>query len=217
MLQQTFSARIRRAAYALIDPSSYRVLRGLLFGRMISTSQLPAAQPVNLRKPGEFDAKVIPAIIFQTWKSRTTIPANYAYWRQTIISHCPDYQIILWDDADNRAFIQEHHPWFLTFYDRYPREIFRADIVRLFFLYQYGGIYIDMDTECLAPLDGLRAEGDVVLGRMGWDERFEHSVPNAIMASKPHQAFWLVAIALAFAPSKPRSKAESWRNWARKT
>jgi hypothetical protein len=54
-----------------------------------------------------------------------------------------------------------------------------------------------MDSECLRPLEGMRAMGDVLFGRMGSDHGFEHSIPNAIMASKPGQAFWLLTIALA--------------------
>jgi hypothetical protein len=38
--------------------------------------------------------------------------------------------------------------------------------------------------------------GDLLVGRMGKDVAFEHSIPNAIMASKPKQVFWLLAIAL---------------------
>lgn len=32
----------------------------------------------------------------------------------------------------------------------------RADAMRLFFLHKYGGIYIDLDIECLRSLDFLR-------------------------------------------------------------
>ena len=197
-MDQTVGARTRRAIHAVFDPASYRVLRGLLAGRMLDVAELPAAHPVALDVPdSDGGLAIIPPIIFQTWKSREHIPGNYYYWRQTFISKCPGYRFILWDDDDNRAFITKNFPWFVAFYDRYPREIFRADIVRLFFMYTYGGIYVDMDTECLMALDDLRAEGDVVLGRMGRDENFDHSIPNAIMASKPLQAFWLVAIAMA--------------------
>ncbi len=205
----TARARIHRAILTVIDPSSYRVLRGLLAGRMLDAAELPTAHPVALDVlDRNVDLAIIPPIIFQTWKSREHIPNNYSYWRQTFISKCPGYRIILWDDDDNRAFITKNFPWFVTFYDRYPREIFRADIVRLFFLHTYGGIYVDMDTECLMALDDLRAEGDVVLGRMGRDANFEHSIPNAIMASKPRQAFWLVAIAMAIQALKQLDSAE---------
>ena len=60
----------------------------------------------------------------------------------------------------------------------------------------YGGIYADLDVECLKPLDEVLAEGDIVVGRMGSDFTNPHSIPNATMASKARQAFWLLPIDL---------------------
>ncbi|MES3002042.1 MAG: glycosyltransferase [Pseudomonadota bacterium] len=142
----------------------------------------------------------IPKLLFQTWKSTTVIPANFAHWSQTLRDHNPAYEYMLWDDADNRAFIAGHYPWFLETYDAYPAEIFRADAVRYFFLYHFGGIYADMDTECLRPLDGMLDVADVVLGRMGTDPHFVHSLPNALMMSRPRQEFWLLVISLLVDP-----------------
>ena len=52
-----------------------------------------------------------------------------------------------------------------------------------------------MDTECLEPLAPLfDASADVWLGRMGNDADFPHSIPNAIMASRSFQEFWLLAM-----------------------
>lgn len=141
-------------------------------------------------------ARGFPRIIFQTWKSRSIIPDNYRYWRQTFVDRNPDHAVILWDDDDNRRFISEQFPWFLKTYDAYPAEIFRADAVRYFFLLHHGGLYADMDTECLRPVGDTLGSGDVVLCRMGRNRRFAHSVPNAVMASRPGQIFWLYVIRL---------------------
>jgi mannosyltransferase OCH1-like enzyme len=62
-----------------------------------------------------------------------------------------NFEHFLWDDFDNRQFIADYYPWFLAIYHAYPREIYRADAVRYFFMYQFGGVYLDMDTECLEP------------------------------------------------------------------
>ncbi|MEP7206434.1 MAG: glycosyltransferase [Casimicrobiaceae bacterium] len=141
-------------------------------------------------------ADSFPPLIFQTWKSKDAMPGHFARWSESLRRLNPDYAYVLWDDADNRGFIATHHPWFCAIYDAYPREIYRVDAVRYFFLYQFGGVYADMDTECLRPLQPLFHSGDVWLGRMGHDRTFAHSIPNAIMASRPRQAFWLLVIAL---------------------
>lgn len=137
-----------------------------------------------------------PKVIFQTWKSKVSVPAHFGRWSESFRRLNPHYAHLLWDDADNRNFIAKCYPWFLRIYDGYPREIYRADAVRYFFLYQFGGLYADMDTECLRPVDPLFESGDVWLGRMGDDRHFPHSIPNAIMASRPLQEFWLLAIHL---------------------
>jgi len=157
-----------------------------------------AKEPRSARmEPPRGEGTAIPRVIFQTWKVRQPLPANYQYWSNSFSALNPGYLRVLWDDADNREFIAAEFPWFLPVYDSYPREIFRADMIRPFFLYIFGGIYVDLDTECLRPIDETIGDGDVILGTMGSDTEFAHSVPNAIMASKPRQLFWLLAIANA--------------------
>ena len=50
----------------------------------------------------------------------------------------------------------QDYPEYLAMYDSYRFGIQRADAMRLFFLHKFGGIYIDMDIECLRSLDFLR-------------------------------------------------------------
>ena len=50
----------------------------------------------------------------------------------------------------------QDYPEYLALYDGYSYGIQRADVMRLFFLHKYGGIYIDLDIECKRSLDFLR-------------------------------------------------------------
>lgn len=142
------------------------------------------------------DLESFPRRLFQTWKLKTDIPVNMAYWQATWRQHHPGWSFDFWDDADNRAFVAAKFPWFLPTYDAYPKEINRADVVRYCYMYEYGGVYADMDFECLKPLDPLLKQFDrsanLVLGSMDTliKDR-HHSVPNAILISKPLQEFWL--------------------------
>ena len=144
-------------------------------------------------------ATEFPPRIFQTWKSHTDIPSNMAYWKSTWIHHHPTFTYELWDDAQNRAFVEKEFPWFLPTYDGYDREIKRADAIRYMYLYKFGGIYADMDFECLQSLEPLlrsyQGSADVLLGSMEttWTHR-RHSIPNAILISKPQQDFWLTLL-----------------------
>ncbi|ODV11101.1 MAG: hypothetical protein ABT20_06665 [Rubrivivax sp. SCN 70-15] len=140
-------------------------------------------------------AASIPKILFQTWKSRTNLPHQFAQCRSSFLDANPSFAAPLWDDADNRRFVQLRFPWFLPLFDSYPREIYRADAVRYLFLYAFGGVYADLDMICLQPLDRIAGLPNVLLGRMGADGDFEHSLPNAAMASPPRHPFWLLVIA----------------------
>jgi mannosyltransferase OCH1-like enzyme len=136
-----------------------------------------------------------PKIIFQTWKTHS-LPKQFAYWSETWKKH-NDYEYILWDDAENRAFVAGNFEWFLPTYDGYDAGIKRADAIRYMFLYKYGGIYADLDFECLKPFDELLEKYksyDIILGSMESDLSSWHlsnNIPNAIMISKPGSTFWL--------------------------
>jgi hypothetical protein len=130
----------------------------------------------------------IPHIFHQTWKT-PDIPAEWQECVQSWRAHHPQWQYTLWTDEDNRKFIQEHFPEFLGFYDSYSYNIQRADAIRYFVLYTYGGVYVDLDFECLQPIDHLLADNAFVAGyepspHTKW--RGENSmICNAFMASTP--------------------------------
>jgi len=151
----------------------------------------------------------IPHVLFQTYltKDPAEMPFGFPEWQATWRKHHPEWKHIMWDDAENRNFIEKHFSWFLTTYDSYLAEINRADAVRYFFLFFYGGVYADMDFEALRPLDPLVAghDGQVLLGTLrqdasdmdgGSSRHSMHYIPNAIMASPPRHPFWLTVFSL---------------------
>jgi inositol phosphorylceramide mannosyltransferase catalytic subunit len=137
-------------------------------------------------------AVVIPQIIFQTWKSKTDIPPHFRHWRQSFFTHNPGYDIRLLDDTDNRSYVETRCPRFLPVYDFFPREIYRADTIRPFYMFFEGGFYADMDFECLRPLTIYLDCEQPIMGSMGVDPDFPHSIPNAMFASPPLEGFWLL-------------------------
>jgi inositol phosphorylceramide mannosyltransferase catalytic subunit len=197
VMSDTSFQRFRRVLTALVEPSGWRSLWLATFGSQEAEGNhaaLPCSEVEKVVPSGQARFDRIPPLVFQTWKSRSDIPSNYRYWRQTFVDQNPGTLVALWDDADNRDFIHGNFAWFLPIYDAYPKEIFRADAVRYFFLFLYGGLYADMDSECLRPLKLELRKDAVILARMGSDRSFDHSIPNALMASRPGQAFWLLAI-----------------------
>ncbi|KAI5450832.1 hypothetical protein NCC49_002574 [Naganishia albida] len=115
---------------------------------------------VTLR-PGER----MPRIIHQTWKS-DVLPDK---WRK-IWMECregmPDYEYMLWTDAQSRRFISEKYPQFLAMFDGYEYPIQRADAIRYFILHHFGGVYMDLDIGCKRRLEPLiSGDWDVLLPR----------------------------------------------------
>ncbi|MER6997716.1 glycosyltransferase [Streptomyces sp. NPDC000410] len=137
-------------------------------------------------------------MIHQTWKD-TDVPREWRKWADSWRLHNPGWGYRLWTDADNRAFLQEHYPWFLPVYDGYPEAIMRADAIRYFLLDHFGGLYVDLDFECLRPVAGILDGNELVLGcepeahtrlLLARQRGFGRIVGNAFMASRPGHPFW---------------------------
>jgi mannosyltransferase OCH1-like enzyme/UDP:flavonoid glycosyltransferase YjiC (YdhE family) len=137
-------------------------------------------------------------ILHQTWKD-AHVPSQFTAYQRSWQEHHPGWRYYLWTDADNREFLHRHYPWFLPIYDNYPAPIMRADAVRYFILHHFGGIYADLDAECVRPLDPLLADKEIVFGLEPEQHLRKHQergypldrlVTNAFMASVPGHPFW---------------------------
>ena len=94
---------------------------------------------------------MIPKIIHYCWFGRNQFP--------TLIKRCieswnkllPEYKQIRWDED---SFDVNSVRWTREAYE-HKKYAFVADFVRLYALYEYGGIYLDTDVEVLKPLDSF--------------------------------------------------------------
>ncbi len=106
----------------------------------------------------------IPRIIHQTWKTKD-VPSPLDQLPQTWKEYLPNWEYILWTDEMNREFVCKHFPDFLEKYDTYPCNIQRADAIRYLLLKVYGGLYVDMDFECLENIEFLLEGSDFIVGK----------------------------------------------------
>lgn len=94
---------------------------------------------------------MIPKIIHYCWLSNDPIPESLKRcmksWRRVL----PDYEFVLWNFE---RFPKEQSKWVAEAFDN-RKYAFAADYIRLYALYNYGGIYLDMDVEVLKPFDDL--------------------------------------------------------------
>lgn len=130
----------------------------------------------------------IPKIIHQTWKS-TEIPYHYVEWMKSWRLRHPDWSYMFWTDKDARRLIADNYSFLLPIYDGYTENIRRADAMRYAILYEYGGVYADLDVESLQPLDPITRKYSCILPQEPYehpvlDSNFEHLVINAFLACK---------------------------------
>lgn len=131
----------------------------------------------------------VPRILHQTWKTEW-IPEAYRAFADSVRTHHPHFQIRLWTDRDNRTLIADRYPWFLPTYDAYAHDIERADAIRYFLLHAFGGVYVDLDMECLRPFDELLEDDAVHLSLEAGPSIFQKVLSNAFMAAPAGHAFF---------------------------
>ncbi|KAI9767308.1 MAG: hypothetical protein M1840_005717 [Geoglossum simile] len=86
----------------------------------------------------------IPKIIHQTYRDED-VPERWRAAQAACMRLHGGWEYVFWTDATAREFIEEEYSWFLGTFDGYPYAIQRADVIRYFVLWHYGGIYIDLD------------------------------------------------------------------------
>jgi FkbM family methyltransferase len=135
---------------------------------------------------------MIPKIIHQTWKT-DQVPSEWKAFADSWKFHHPDWQYRLWTDADGAAFVEEFYPEFQETYLSYPYGIQRADAIRYLLIYHYGGLYADLDFECLQSFESLRDNNQLIIGLEPHKHAREQSRPellcNALFASQPGSVF----------------------------
>jgi hypothetical protein len=90
---------------------------------------------------------VIPKKIHIIWigKNENWFTANV----ETFRAFNPGWEVRLWTDENiPRLYNQK-------IYDKIPVQTTKADLLRLELLYRHGGVYVDIDSICLKPLDKM--------------------------------------------------------------
>ena len=94
---------------------------------------------------------MIPKIIHYCWFGGKEKPEDVLKMIASWKKHCPDYEIKEWNETN-----------FDIHLNRYTEEAYQqkkwafvSDVVRMWVLHEYGGIYMDTDVEIVRPLDCL--------------------------------------------------------------
>lgn len=117
---------------------------------------------------------MIPKIIHYCWFGNGEMPDLYkkciASWEKVL----PEYEIMRWDeqsfDINSNEYVKEAY--------RNGKFAFVTDYVRLYALFNYGGVYMDTDVEAIRPLDRFLKDQAF----SGFEKK--DSVPTGIMAAE---------------------------------
>ena len=140
----------------------------------------------------------IPRNIFQTWSTKN-ISAEFNSLSETWTNLNPNYAYFLYDDYLCDEFIKKHFD--NRVYNSYVRLIpgaFKADLWRYCILYIYGGVYVDMDTICMNPIDTFLNENIEFMTPIDLNppnyNTGTHNLFNAFIASIPKHPILLDCI-----------------------
>ncbi len=94
---------------------------------------------------------MIPKIIHFCWLSTDKYPDLIEKCMSTWKTKLPDYEFVHWD---TNRFRLEDNIWVKQAFET-KKYAFAADYIRLFAVYNYGGIYLDTDIEVIKNFDDL--------------------------------------------------------------
>lgn len=122
---------------------------------------------------------------------------DFAKWISSWSTHHPKWRYVFWTDSSTRELIVKALPDFLETYDKLDLGVAKADFGRYAFMYVFGGVYVDLDFESIAPLTPLTFEHDAFTSVEPIIHRYifnngGDSMCNAVMGSMPRHPFWLL-------------------------
>lgn len=142
----------------------------------------------------------IPKIVHHIWfQGEDKIPQELNRLRQTWRnSFGKEYLFYLWDEKSIDFLMRQKYSWFYKSWKSLPYMIQKIDSAKLFILDHMGGIYIDMDMECISPIKYLLLDYKLVFSEhdsnyalrfiakdLGMEGFYKYYLNNAFIASIP--------------------------------
>lgn len=135
----------------------------------------------------------IPRIIHQIWSEKyIPLPKELIELTESWKEFHPDWEYIMWNDAMINEFLQSKYPQYLETYYKYPHDVQRWDAIRFLIMYEYGGLYVDVDYLCLKNVEPL-LKGACCLAQEPSSHQFSFSknitITNAFIGVVPKTPF----------------------------
>lgn len=123
-----------------------------------------------------------PHLIHQIWINDNDIPYERykKHWIDSWKLHNPSCKHIIWYKNDVYKLIKSDYEWFYTCFCELPSETARADCFRCILMHKFGGLYADLDSVCMQPLDHLFVSSNEIDG-----------VYNNLLVAIPGHSFFI--------------------------
>lgn len=123
---------------------------------------------------------MIPKVIHYCWFGGKPLSDDAKKCIESWKKFCPDYKIVEWNETN---FDINYCDYVKEAYDS-KKWAFVTDVVRLYALVNYGGVYMDSDVEVIKPIDSF-----LNYNAFSGFQTAEY-VPTGIMACEPHNSFF---------------------------
>ncbi|GHT29059.1 hypothetical protein FACS189432_07850 [Bacteroidia bacterium] len=144
------------------------------------------------------DDMKIPRIIHQIYEDPAGVPANLQKLAETWKEQHPTWEYRFWNKKAIEDFLEAEFPDFIPTYHAYPFNVQRWGAVRYLILYRIGGLYVDLDYECLESIDALLNGALCCMGMEPAVNSITHDksliVGNVLMASVPNHPYFKAII-----------------------
>ena len=148
--------------------------------------------PLNKICQGGCDERTvsIPKKIMQTWKDHD-IPLHWQGSPVSIQHHMPDWEYIFLTDPEIQDYMEQHHPEYLEYFNNFEYVIQKIDFFRVLWLYDNGGIYMDIKLVCV---NGFKLIELTEANHFVKDRLSPLSIFNSCMVCQQNHPYLLMAI-----------------------
>ena len=192
------------------------ILRGMASGELKKLFSAHAVLGASLSE----NIHAVPKKIHQVWmqgagdlerleKEDDGIKKHFLRWTKTWKYAHPTWEYKLWDERSISDLVHSDPllKWAAPTYDSYDHFIKKVDFARYLLLFRFGGVALDVDFECLGPLDEILKGSTVIVAEEEPKKLDENgnarmltiagqslawSSNNAFMASSAMHPFWLL-------------------------